>query len=118
METFQVYEDKVEESQAYNVTACCEEANLNTVCFPLCSYDANMSDIKQLAGVCGPEFPKLIRCGAAGRNHNSCCARRGVSSSCIKLCAGVMTDSIIATATTCVPYIGNIVQCFEEGNTL
>jgi hypothetical protein len=25
-------------------------------------------------------------------------------------------DSLIATAASCIPFIGNIVQCFEEGN--
>jgi hypothetical protein len=24
-------------------------------------------------------------------------------------------DSLIATAASCIPFIGNIVQCFEEG---
>lgn len=49
----QVEEEKIEEASApYNVTACCVEANLNSVCLPLCSYNANMNDIKRLA-VCG-----------------------------------------------------------------
>lgn len=34
------------------------------------------------------------------------------------LCSGVVVDSLIATATRCIPYIGNIVQCFEEGTGL
>lgn len=49
---FQIEEDEIEEAAAYNVTACCVEANLNSVCLPLCSYNANMNDIKRLA-VCG-----------------------------------------------------------------
>jgi hypothetical protein len=28
----------------------------------------------------------------------------------------VIVDSLIATAASCIPFIGNIVQCFEEGN--
>lgn len=85
------------------------------MCLPLCSYDANMTDIKLLAGVCGKEFHKLLRCGAGGRNHASCCTRRGVSPACLSLCSGVMVNSLIETAVTCIPYIGNIAQCFEEG---
>lgn len=49
----QVEEEKIEEAAAnYNVTDCCVEANINSVCLPLCSYDANMNDVKRLA-VCG-----------------------------------------------------------------
>lgn len=74
-----------------------------------------MSDIKLLAGVCGGEFHKILRCGAGGRNHASCCSRRGVPGPCLSLCNGVIVDSLLVTATTCVPYIGNIALCFEEG---
>lgn len=110
-------QDEIEEAtaSAYNVTACCVAAQLNNVCIPLCSYDAKMSDIKLLAGVCGGDFHKILRCGAGGRNHASCCNRRGVPGNCLSLCNGVIVDSLLVTATTCVPYIGNIAQCFEEG---
>ncbi|KAK9885477.1 hypothetical protein WA026_010969 [Henosepilachna vigintioctopunctata] len=74
-----------------------------------------MSDIKQLAGVCASEFHKLLRCGAGGRNHGTCCERRGVPSTCLALCAGVVIGTMAQMATSCIPYIGNIVQCFEEG---
>lgn len=100
------------------MTACCTEAELSTVCMPLCSYDANMTDIKLLAGVCSTEFHKLLKCGAGGRNHGACCSRRGVPSACLSLCSGVIVDSLIVTATTCIPYIGNIALCFEEGTEL
>ncbi|XP_069682867.1 Ig-like and fibronectin type-III domain-containing protein 1 isoform X2 [Periplaneta americana] len=111
-------EEKIEEATFYNVTACCVEADLSDVCLPLCSYNANMSDIKALAGVCGGELHKLLRCGAGGRNHGRCCSRRGVPNSCLSICSGVIVDSLIATATSCIPFIGNIVQCFEEGTGL
>ncbi|XP_049803084.1 Ig-like and fibronectin type-III domain-containing protein 1 isoform X1 [Schistocerca nitens] len=114
----QVIEDKIEASTFYNVTACCVAANLSESCLPLCSYDASMSDVRALAGVCGSELHKLLRCGAGGRNHGTCCMRRGVPPVCLPLCAGVVADSLIITATSCIPYIGNIVQCFEEGTGL
>lgn len=113
-----VVEEKIEEASFYNVTACCVEAHLSDVCLPLCSYNANMSDIKALAGVCGGELHKLLRCGAGGRNHGSCCAHRGVPNTCLSVCSGVILDSLIATTTSCIPFIGNIVQCFEEGTGL
>ncbi|XP_057659770.1 Ig-like and fibronectin type-III domain-containing protein 1 isoform X1 [Diorhabda carinulata] len=108
-------EEKIEESLTYNVTACCVEAQINSVCFPLCSYDANMTDIKALAGVCKGEFQKIIKCAAGGRNHATCCHRRGVPSGCLPVCNGVLLNSFASATTSCVPYIGNIVQCFEEG---
>lgn len=74
-----------------------------------------MSDIKSLAGICSSQFSKLLRCGAGGRNHGACCGRRGVPPACLSLCSGVIVDSALVTATNCVPFIGNIVQCFEEG---
>lgn len=114
---FQLIEAKIEESvNDYNVTACCEEAGLSDVCMPICSFDASMSRLKALSGVCAGEFSKLIRCGAGGRNHGGCCSRRGVPPACLPLCSGVIVESVIITASSCVPYIGNIVQCFEEGN--
>lgn len=111
-------EAKIEEANSYNVTECCVSSGLSNVCLPLCSYDASMVDMKNLAGICATEFHKLIRCGAGGRNHERCCSRRGVPSACISLCSGAIVDSLLATATTCIPYIGNIVQCFEEGTGL
>lgn len=113
---FQVVTEKLEEALTYNVTACCVDVDLSDICLPLCSYDANMTDIKALAGICGQEFHKLLRCGAGGRNHGACCSRRGVPPACLSICSGVMTDSLLVTATTCIPFIGNIALCFEEGN--
>ncbi|CAH0563601.1 unnamed protein product [Brassicogethes aeneus] len=113
-----ILEEKIEEASTYNVTSCCIDAQLSNMCMPLCSYDASMVDLKLFAGVCAAEFHKLLRCGAGGRNHNSCCTRRGVPPSCLTLCSGVIVDSLLSTATTCIPYIGNIAQCFEEGTGL
>ncbi|KAJ1522116.1 hypothetical protein ONE63_002427 [Megalurothrips usitatus] len=111
-------EAQIEDASVYNLTACCVSAELSPACLPLCSYDASMTDIQALGGICGSEFNKLLRCGAGGRNHGPCCGRRGVPPECMPLCSGVVADSLIATATRCIPFIGNIVQCFEEGTGL
>lgn len=113
-----IIETEIEESSFYNVTECCVSSGLPTVCLPLCSYDASMKDIKNLGGICGREFHKLIRCGAGGRNHDKCCSRRGVPEDCVPLCHGTVVDSLLTTAAKCIPYIGNIVLCFEEGTGL
>ncbi|XP_072944512.1 Ig-like and fibronectin type-III domain-containing protein 2 [Epargyreus clarus] len=107
----QLLEEEEEVANAYNVTACCERVQLAGVCMPLCSYDAKMSDLRTLAPLCAQEFHKLLRCGAGGRNHEECCARRGVPAACRGVCGGAHSAGL----NTCVPYIGNIVQCFEEG---
>lgn len=107
----QAYEEDLETANAYNITQCCERVGLASVCMPLCSYDAKMTDLKALAPFCALDFNKLLRCGAGGRNHESCCSRRGVPSSCQGICAGALSAGV----HTCIPYIGNIVQCFEEG---
>ncbi|GLH02718.1 Fibronectin domain-containing protein [Gryllus bimaculatus] len=113
-------ESEVEEREEaaslfHNVTACCVEAALSGVCMPLCSYDASMADVKALAGVCAGELHKLLRCGAGGRDHAPCCARRGVPPTCAPVCAGVLAGPVAAAVAACAPYVGNIVQCFEEG---
>jgi hypothetical protein len=84
---------------------------------PLCTYDASMSDIRVLALACAPEFHTLLRCAAGGRDHSQCCERRGVTENCVGICGGRLPDSLLQMADGCLPFIGNIVQCFEEGNT-
>lgn len=82
---------------------------------PLCSYDASMSDIRTLAFACASEFHTILRCVAGGRDHSSCCSKRGVTDACLDVCTGKVPDSLKNLAENCLPFIGNIVQCFEEG---
>ncbi|XP_045774641.1 Ig-like and fibronectin type-III domain-containing protein 2 isoform X1 [Maniola jurtina] len=107
----QIIEEEEENANAYNITACCERVQLSSVCLPLCSYDAKMTDLRKLAPLCEQEFNKLVRCGAGGRNHETCCARRGVPAACRGACGGAYSGLFY----TCIAYVGNIVQCFEEG---
>jgi len=74
-----------------------------------------MNDVRALAMLCAPEFHNLLRCAAGGRDHSTCCTRRGVADACVDLCAARVPDSLLVMADSCLPYIGNIVQCFEEG---
>lgn len=67
----------------------------------------------------------IAKCAAGGRDHTPCCVRRGVPSTCMSLCRGVLpvahtsslaTGSVNSNATTdCLSYAGNILQCLEEG---
>lgn len=53
----------------------------------------------------------LSKCAAGGRDHTPCCQRRGVPTKCLSLCRGIVPQP----AVNCLPYGGNIIQCFEEG---
>ncbi|XP_052873386.1 Ig-like and fibronectin type-III domain-containing protein 1 [Anopheles cruzii] len=98
-------------SPHYNITACCHASGLLPQCAPLCSYDAKMSDIQKLGNTCRGQIGTIVRCSAGGRDHTSCCARRAVPPKCQSLCRGVITSS----PADCLPFAGNIIQCFEEG---
>ena len=81
----------------------------------MCSYDANISTVRSLARVCADEFSKVVRCAAGGRDHLPCCARRGVPRNCQPLCQAVHQASTGADFLQCLPNIGQIIQCYEEG---
>ncbi|XP_021960351.1 Ig-like and fibronectin type-III domain-containing protein 1 [Folsomia candida] len=105
-------------SNLYNETACCVSAGLSPTCMPLCSYEASMSDIRTLAFACASEFHTILRCAAGGRDHSTCCAKRGVTESCIDVCSAKVPDSLKFVAENCLPFIGNIVQCFDSGTEI
>ncbi|XP_063860088.1 Ig-like and fibronectin type-III domain-containing protein 2 isoform X4 [Scylla paramamosain] len=107
-----VHERKLEET-SYNVTHCCVSVQISPGCMPLCDYNARMSHVRMLATTCSGELPNILRCAVGGRNHQPCCQRRGVPESCMSLCAGTFSSQ--ATPAVCMPYIGNIMMCLEEG---
>ncbi|XP_069163347.1 Ig-like and fibronectin type-III domain-containing protein 2 [Procambarus clarkii] len=102
------------QDNAYNVTECCRSVNLSPGCMPLCDYNARMSHVRALVVTCTNELTSLLRCAVGGRNHMPCCQRRGVPNACSALCSGSF-NSNNATPTVCMPYIGNIMMCLEEG---
>ena len=102
----------------YNVTTCCQLVSIDTKCMPLCDYSAKLSQLKSLTQSCSGDFPKLLRCGAGGRNHIDCCRRRGIPDPCLSFCTGHVTQDMVVTSAACLPYMGNVVQCFQEGEFL
>lgn len=88
--------------------------------------------MKSLADVCKSEFSAVVRCGAGGRDHLPCCARRGVPAACQPLCQAVHQQSTGADFLQCLPNIGEVsckslfsyshcaelqvVTCWEEGS--
>ena len=81
----------------------------------LCNYDARVSQVKALSELCASEFSKVVRCAAGGRDHLPCCARRGVPAQCQPLCQSVHQQSTGADYQQCLPNIGQIILCYEEG---
>lgn len=54
----------------------------------------------------------ITKCAAGGRDHTSCCIRRGVSSTCLPYCRGLLPE----TPVDCLAmYGGSIIQCYDEG---
>eukprot|EP00090_Calanus_glacialis_P031499 TRINITY_DN5209_c0_g1_i1.p1 TRINITY_DN5209_c0_g1~~TRINITY_DN5209_c0_g1_i1.p1 ORF type:complete len:1460 (-),score=250.05 TRINITY_DN5209_c0_g1_i1:454-4833(-) len=108
-------EDLLDNQTPYNQTACCLKSGMKPECLPLCSYDANTSEVKNLARLCADEFTKVVRCAAGGRDHLPCCARQGVPRNCQPLCQAVHQSSTGADFLQCLPNIGQIITCYEEG---
>ncbi|XP_058985320.1 Ig-like and fibronectin type-III domain-containing protein 2 [Musca domestica] len=113
------------EEPNYNMSKCCHGSGLLPQCVPLCSYNIKLSDIEKLGPACRAQMSIIAKCAAGGRDHTPCCVRRGVPSTCMSLCRGVLpvahtsslaTGSVNSNATTdCLSYAGNILQCQEEG---
>ncbi|XP_064105777.1 Ig-like and fibronectin type-III domain-containing protein 1 isoform X2 [Macrobrachium nipponense] len=108
-----VHEQRLENT-TYNISACCTQVNVSPGCMPLCDYRARMSHVRKLATTCTPELSKMLRCAVGGRDHRPCCKRRGVPAACMSVCSGAFVADR-ATPTVCMPYIGNIMMCLEEG---
>lgn len=95
----------------YNMTSCCISSGVLPQCMVLCSYNIKMSDFQASGAVCQQQVSSLLRCAAGGRDHSDCCNRRGVTSACISMCRGVVSNP----SSDCLAYAGNIIQCLEEG---
>ena len=100
---------------SYNFHDCCVKAGVTTECSTLCSYNISLADLVSKTHPCHHHYPTLVRCSAGGRNHLPCCARRGVAGSCLPLCQSVYQAGTGADFWDCLPQIGQIFTCFEQG---
>lgn len=103
--------EKDQNTISYNLTSCCSSYGLLPQCQALCTYDIKMSDLKALDKTCRSQMGVLVKCFAGGRDHTPCCQRRSVTPQCISSCRGVIAQP----PADCFSYVGNIIQCFEEG---
>lgn len=81
----------------------------------LCTYNAKFSDLYSLHSTCQDDLTKILRCGVGGRDHLPCCSQRGVPSQCQPLCQAVSQVSSGTDYSACLPYIGQVYMCLEEG---
>ena len=66
-------------------------------------------DPAKIAEEWGEKMKELVlRCGAGGRDHLPCCARRGVPAPCQPLCQAVHQVSTGASFQACLPNIGQV----------
>lgn len=107
--------DLLESSHPYNQTDCCLRSGIREECMDLCTYDASLTQVTSLSSLCQDDFSSLLRCAAGGRDHLPCCVRRGVPSQCQPLCQAVHQAATGADFLSCLPNIGQVVLCFEEG---
>ena len=64
---------------SHDYTECCKGAGVRTRCLGFCSID-NIMEGKagQHPSACEPDFKKIVRCMADGRNHIPCCDKAQV----------------------------------------
>lgn len=74
-----------------------------------------MSEVSRLGPDCAEEMSKVLRCAVGGRDHLPCCTQRGVPKSCQPLCQAVHQRSTGADFNSCLPVIGQVLTCLEEG---
>lgn len=56
----------------------------------------------------------IAKCAAGGRDHTSCCIRRGVPDTCLPYCRGLLPE----TPVNCLAlYGGSIIECYDEGKS-
>jgi len=107
--------DIKEKETPYNQTACCINSGIKPMCASLCSYNVKMSEVSRLGPDCAEEMSKVLRCAVGGRDHLPCCTQRGVPKSCQPLCQAVHQRSTGADFNSCLPVIGQVLTCLEEG---
>ena len=80
---------------SHDYTECCKGAGVRTRCLGFCSID-NIMEGKagQHPSACEPDFKKIVRCMADGRNHIPCCDKAQVGSSVTGLTAHVNLNQV------------------------
>ncbi|XP_014662949.1 PREDICTED: Ig-like and fibronectin type-III domain-containing protein 2 [Priapulus caudatus] len=108
-----------------NFQQCCRELGIHVNCIPACSYDWWLSpselprDVLEgcLSGDDNFNLVKLVTCAADGKNHEPCCARKGVPDSCLPFCRGAIPVEH-HRFRHCLVYYEKMATCMKEGNSV
>ncbi|GJQ83686.1 hypothetical protein Trydic_g14393 [Trypoxylus dichotomus] len=94
-----------------NITQCCIEQNVSSVCMDACSFYLDIDAVIQKVE-CVNDFDKLIKCAADGSDHRKCCVDWKVPRNCLDYCRG---EPWLNNKICVLPYIKQIMNCFHEG---
>ncbi|KAL8566580.1 hypothetical protein ACOMHN_054802 [Nucella lapillus] len=103
-----------------NRTDCCKERGVSDACLPVCAPTSTGSSVN--LATCTNDLAKFVVCGTDGRNHESCCARNGLPTECLKLCnydpVNVLTLSSIGSSCLTTAHFQTVVSCYQYGGAL
>ena len=103
---------------SHDYTECCKGAGVRTRCLGFCSIDNIMEGAAgQNPSACEPDFKKIVRCMADGRNHVPCCKRAGVPDICRDMCYGEYNvhDDDARSHVACNTFTAPTLACIAEG---
>lgn len=102
----------------HDFTDCCLGLNVSSSCLGFCNLKSILDgETGSDPAACDPEFPRIARCMADGRDHVPCCRSAGVPPVCQDLCQGeynIQTDNI-KTQFSCAAYTAPTLACIAAG---
>lgn len=101
---------------AHNLTKCCVDSGMPSVCAQGCQYVANMTAYYAAhLDVCMMHIGTVLTCAADGRDHTPCCRDRNVKEICYGLCAHNAPGPLDPRYLACIQDTALIVMCYKEG---
>ncbi|XP_070186896.1 Ig-like and fibronectin type-III domain-containing protein 1 [Littorina saxatilis] len=101
---------------AHNLSQCCIDSGMPSVCSQGCQYLPNMTMYyAQHIETCASHIGTVLTCASDGRDHTPCCRRRAVQEQCYDLCVHNSPGSLGPRFYACLDDTSKIVMCYEEG---
>lgn len=97
-----------------NITECCLQQNVSSLCLPACSFYIDIEPVINNPA-CLPEFDKFMKCAADGADHRACCVEKKVPRKCLNWCRG---EPVLNTELCTFQYTKTIIGCFHENQDL
>lgn len=93
-----------------NITQCCIEQNVTSICMDACSFYLDIDAVIDKPE-CINDFDKLMKCASDGSDHRSCCAHMGVPRRCLDWCRG---EPLVNNKVCVLSQTKQIMSCFHE----